>query len=198
MNKLYMVLIVPMFMLYLVSAESFVFQQNVEVNYRFRCLDTNTNYCNSATICVINIEDPRGINVYDNSSMTWNETFFNHTLPTVQIGEYSSIIKCNGVNGTISEFQYKVTPTGDVRGFGIFIVLILSGLSCFLIAAVLRLEWLGFLSGLLFLITGIYSMIYGIGDLADLYTRTVAFISIGLGMVFIIASAWAFTHSTED
>ena len=113
--KKQLLIIICMFLLVgIVSAESFVFQENEFVNYRFRCLDENNAYCNSATQCQISIENPEGINVYDNSSMTWNETFFNHTLPTENTGEYVSIIICSSDNATSSEFTYSVTPTGRV------------------------------------------------------------------------------------
>lgn len=84
-----------------------------DINYKFRCFDENNNYCNSATVLVLNIEYPNGTNAIDNSSMTYNLTYFNHTLPTSQIGCYSVIITSPSSNNTLTTFSYEVTPTGD-------------------------------------------------------------------------------------
>jgi hypothetical protein len=51
---------------------------------------------------------------------------------------------------------------------------------------------IGFISGISFIITGVYSMIYGIADLADLYTRAIAIVCLGLGFIIMFMSAYSF------
>ena len=94
------------------SASSFTFKLDEEVNFRFRCLDVDNNYCTSSTQLTISVEYPDGTNALDNQSMTHNPTYYNVTLPTNTLGIYSSIIISPTSNGTISEFSYEVTPTG--------------------------------------------------------------------------------------
>lgn len=99
--------------LLVVSAEvSYVFKLDEDVNYRFRCVDTSNVYCDNTTLLLMSIEYPNGTNAYDNSSMTHNPTYFNHTIPTSALGQYNTLIISPTVNGTITEFSYDVTPTG--------------------------------------------------------------------------------------
>ena len=112
------------FLLPLIHAENLIFKQNEYVNYRFRCLDENNNYCNSGTILTISIESPNGTNILDNLSMTYNPTYFNVSLPTNLIGEYNSIIISPTSNGTVSEFKYIITYTGQQVSLSNIIIVI--------------------------------------------------------------------------
>jgi len=118
-----------------------------------------------------------------------NYTIKNNLLPLV--GNYPGKINCieNGENKTVS-FILGVTPTGDDRGFGLFLVLAVASLLILALGIWAENEYVGFLAGALFMVTGIYSMIYGIGNLADLYTRAVGFSSIGLGAIFSLAAGY--------
>lgn len=99
--------------LLVVNAEvSYVFKLDEDVNYRFRCVEEDNTYCSNTTQLLMSIEYPNGTNAYDNSSMTHNPTYFNHTLPTNALGQYNTIIISPTVNGTITEFSYEITPTG--------------------------------------------------------------------------------------
>lgn len=49
---------------------------------------------------------------------------------------------------------------------------------------------LAFISGLLFAIFGIYVMINGINTINDWFTRSIAFVSIGLGIYIFIVAAY--------
>lgn len=110
-----LVSLVILLSLVMVSAEpSYIFKKGEDVNYRFRCFDVNNNYCSAATILTISIENPvDGSNAVDNLSMTYNPTHFNVSLPTTTLGDYEAIIVSPTTNGTISEFTYKVTYTGE-------------------------------------------------------------------------------------
>lgn len=125
-----------------------------------------------------------------------NYTVDNNLL---EIGDYSGKINCiqSGENKTAT-FTAQVNPTGDSRGYGLFLILSLSALFLLAGGILLENEYVGFISGTLFIVTGVYSMIYGIGGLADLYTRAIAFSSIGLGFLFAIAAGYKVVEAILD
>lgn len=146
MKKLFALLFVAIFMITLASAESFTFKQEEEVNFRFRCIDTAGEFCGSATVITLSLEAPNGSNVFDNSSMTSNPTFFNHTLSTADTGTYQTLIFVPGNENTTTEFTYQVTVTGEVLTtagstlfFGIFIIAII--LFCICLLGFLRIPY---------------------------------------------------------
>lgn len=115
MKKTLILFVFIIFLISFIPAQSFYFELNESINYRFRCFDTDNNYCSSGTQLLVSIEDPEGINSIDNSSMTYNPTYFNHTLPTDKIGDYDVLIVSPSYNGTVSEFTYSVNPLGRVQ-----------------------------------------------------------------------------------
>jgi len=126
MKKILSSIIVILFLISLVTAASFEFKLDENVNYRFRCLDSNNNYCTSTTKLLMSVEYPDGSNALDNSSMSYNNTYFNITLPTDKIGNgYSAIIVSPTSNGTVTEFSYNVTPSGIFQNSGILITIVL-------------------------------------------------------------------------
>lgn len=188
MKRQFVILAMLITMISLVSASSFTFKQNDYVNYHFICLDTSGNYCSTATPLTISIDDRNGTNIISNDSMTPNPTYFNYSLPTSNVGNgFHVLIVANGNNAT-SEFTYDVTPTGDNRGYAFAIFIGLLGFILLGFGLFQRNEYLGLFAGFMFIIVGIYTMIYGFGNLADVYTRMVAYISIGLGLIISFAS----------
>ncbi len=43
--------------------------------------------------------------------------------------------------------------------------------------------WLGLFSGFVFIILGIYSMIYGLGVIQDQYTEMISYVILGWGLI---------------
>ncbi len=120
--KHYFFILILLFSLTLVSAE-YIYKQNDYVNFRFRCFDVNNSYCSNSTVLLINVEYPDGTNALNNKSLTAQNTYFNVSLPTSQIGTYSAIIVSPTTNGTITEFTYDVTGNGRAEASGGVIVL---------------------------------------------------------------------------
>jgi len=127
-----------------------------------------------------------------NKDMTKFGVDYNYSFCQTNIlGDYVYSVYGNKGGGSDIKSEngyFTITPTGDDRGFGLFLVLIIASVILFVGSFQFDLDWGVFLSGVLFILSGIYAMIYGLGNLASLYTRGIAVISIGLGMVFIIAS----------
>lgn len=121
--------------------------------------------------------------------MTKIGTEYNYTLCSTQTtGKY--IVNGNGdPNGirTVFAFPFFIKYPGNVWlslylvGFGILILLF---------AFLMENEWLGFIAGALFIVAGVYIMIYGLLGLASIYTRAISFTLIGLGLLFEIAAGY--------
>lgn len=132
--------------------------------------------------------------------MTKVGTDYNYTFCNTDIaGDYSYNV-CGDKNGVIKceNIDFKITPTGDTRGFGLFLVLIIASVMMFLGSFQFDFDWGVFLSGILFILSGVYAMIYGVGNLADLYTRGIAIVSVGLGLIFIVASIFNISKGEEN
>jgi len=89
------------------------FEKDEEVNFRVRCLNENNSYCDNTVLLTISVTAPNGTTVVNNQTMTFNETFFNYSLPTDDNGRYEVfIVSPNNVN-TTSTFPYIVNPLGQ-------------------------------------------------------------------------------------
>lgn len=112
---------------------------------------------------------------------------------TTAVGTY----RVNGfgdLDGNIQQWNYNLlVEEGDLV---IFLALSVLGLLLLIIAIWSENEWLGFISGVCFMLAGLYSMIYGLNNIADLYTRGLAFVFIGLGLLFEIVAGYKIVDST--
>jgi len=120
------------------------------------------------------------------------------------LGQHSLYIWCNGsAFGGEAKETFEVTPAGftsalDSANYKLFILLILISVGLFLLAYLLDSDWMIFLSGILWILTGMYGMIYGIGNLANLYTQGVSGILIAVGLVFLIASIFNLSGGSRE
>jgi len=96
-------------------------------------------------------------------------------------GDKDNVFSCENI-------EFDITTTGGDMGFTLFLVLLIAAAILFILAYVVDLDFMTFFSGILFLLSGVYSMIYGVGNLADLYTRGIAGVCLGIGLVLILAS----------
>jgi len=177
-------------------------QQNAHHNFRFRVYNASNNiYFNDDGVnCSMGIIDNKGEYVYQQPKVTATGYVFMVNLTGgnfSRIGFYHQGINCITDDGTtaagVKTLSFEVTPTGDERGFGFFLVLIIASAIIFLEGYMLDQDWLIFLAGILWIITGVYTMIYGIWNLTDLYTRTIAGICCAIGIVLMsagISNAW--------
>lgn len=122
--------------------------------------------------------------------MTKTGTAYNYSFCKTQpTGEY--VYKTFGnsaANGVCTQnVKFEITPGGNIF---LFMILALLSLLLLILAFVAENEWLGFLAGTLFIITGVYAMIYGVASLSSLYTRAIAFTFIGLGIIFEVAAGY--------
>lgn len=199
LSKLVITLLLTLLLMPLVLATpSYIFKKDSSADLKIHCFDLENNLCDEVTInCYLTIHYPDSNNYLSNVSMTRTSDYYNYTLNSLtQTGEYPTVVRCEGNNTGFSTFTFEVTPTGNVQTsilnnpflilFGV-LALALIGMGMYM-----RAPWIGFLGSLMFIIGGIYTMIYGFNNVTDLYSRSVAGVFIGIGFIFMFISAYEF------
>lgn len=120
-------------------------------------------------------------------STSWYYDYCNNS----ELGEYtvSGHANLDGIN-KIWNFRYTVNLTGDDRGYWTIIILLVASFLVLCLSAYTRNEYIGFIAGCLFLVTGIYIMKYGMNNVADIYTRTISYAALGFGILLSVISGY--------
>jgi hypothetical protein len=188
--KMVMMVILLFILLPMISAAKYV-KQSEDVTLTLPCI-VQGNYCSASAICNTTIVNPNNLILLNGITMIRNGAIFEINLTAAQtsvLGEYQFNVACVDGSRSGSRFlKFYSTPTGDGRGVGLFLILAFVSFILFITAVVLKNEYLGFISGSLFLMTGIYTMIYGISTLNDLYTRTISYIFLAVGILGVLVS----------
>jgi hypothetical protein len=192
--SLFIFLIVIMFMqLTFVSAIETLgtFKQSDCVQLIQTC--SNCSYNNISSVLYPNSTQALGQVAMVKTGTNFVYTFCN----TSSLGSY--IVNGFGdVEGTLTVWAYdfEITTTGNSNNNTIPLFLALGGFIILIFAFALKNNYLGFMSGILFIILGIYVIIYGLGFISDLYTQTVGYVSIGMGLFIFLASAYSAINET--
>lgn len=106
-----------------------------------------------------------------------------------ETGKYSVLSWCNSTTeGGFIQYSFDVNNTGS-NGSMFFLILIISIAIIFFLATLfVNEEFFVYISGVLFLVGGIYLMINGIDIMNDWYTRTISYVFIGIGFLFTIGA----------
>lgn len=196
MNRkiLFIMLGIFLIVLPLITAESIgTFKQNQEMQITNYCSVADCTYANITTI-----NSPGGTVNYLNAEMTQTGNDFNYTYTPLELGVYTFNTCSNPGGTTICESDtFEITSTGT-GGSMFFIILITSIAFVFFIASLfVPEEFFVYISGASFLIGGIYLMINGIDVLNDTNTRYLAFIYLGIGLLFTLG-AYLYNLYSED
>jgi hypothetical protein len=165
------------------------------VDIKIPCVNYATgfgNYCSATAVCNITLIYPNGNDFVKNKQMTYSPSYFNYTLPSSDtMGVYTGSISCNdnGVTGINPDITFQITSTGNTSNFSFFLILGIITLICFILALWSGNEYIMFISSALIMVTGVYGMIYGIGNLRDSFTRIISLVIIALGILFLIISS---------
>jgi hypothetical protein len=114
---------------------------------------------------------------------------------TSKLGTYVARGNCDGYTWV---FDFEVTTTGGNMNLSLWVslILLLVSLTIFIISIISDNQYIGFLGGVGFIVSGVYTMVYGLGSLSDMCTRTISIIIIAFGfIVFFISS---FYHEASD
>jgi hypothetical protein len=153
--------------------------------------------CNDTLVnCFLTVRDPDSNYILNSVSMVVEDNGdATYTIPGANLTQistaYSGKVYCtNGAVSSTEAFDMEINGTGDDRGNSLFIILAIASLLVIGLAVISENEYIGFMGGALFIMTGIYALIYGIGNLANMYTQAIAYVSIGLGFLFFVAAGY--------
>lgn len=205
MNKQIIFLILVFFLVIpLISADTETYQVNQNVDLRFTCT-SNGAIPSAASTFNITVNYPNGSTFINNKKATaLGNGAFNYTVLFRETGLYKVQMFCyDGSSSYSNEGYYDITPTGKIQtsisNNPILIILGILGIGLIIFGVVKGLSWLGFIGSIILILLGVYTMIYGFNSTIDIYTRGTALAIIGLGFIFMFASAydWAFGGGDE-
>ena len=115
-------------------------------------------------------------------------TFCNNTM----LGNYI----VNGIGDpqgvlTIYAYDYSITTTGNDAPYTIPLFIGLAAFILLIISFLIKNNYIAAIAGMFFIVLGIYLMIYGLGIISDFYTQTLAYVSLGVGLLLLLASAYS-------
>ena len=120
----------------------------------------------------------------DKTGSTFNYTF----CSTEILGTYIVEGICDDA---VWVYDFDITTNGKPLSNQIPMYLLVAALVLFIGGISVHSPPAGFFSGLLFLMAGMYLMIYGFGAIADLYTQAFALIILAIGMLISIVAAYS-------
>lgn len=185
----------------IIYAETETYKVNENVELKFTCT-LNNAIPSAAARYNITINYPNGSTYLSNVATTaLGNGAFNYATSFPTTGLYKVQMFCvDGVYSFSDEGFYDITSTGiipiSIWNYPVLIILALLGLGLVILGASKGIPWFGFIGSIMFLLLGIYTMIYGFNNVVDMYTRGVAITLLGLGLIFMFSSAWEFF--TED
>lgn len=145
--------------------------------------------CDDATyITISSITYPNSTVAISGVNMTSagsGEYYYSFNL-TDDYGRYDVRGISDGCENTFATY-FEITPFGKL---GVLIFLVVLAFVFLGFGMVLKIPPLGFIGSVLLILGGMYTMIYGISDVANLYTRGVAISLLGLGLILMLASAY--------
>ena len=116
---------------------------------------------------------------------------------TTELGRY--IVNGFGdPSGSIETWAYdfEVTTTGKSNNNAVPISLAVLAFVIFFIALIARNLYMGFISGVVFIVLGIYMMIFGLGSIANFYTQAFSYVSLGFGLLLFLSAAYEAINDT--
>jgi len=196
-NKL-LIVIVGIFFLMIIPLTSAslptlgTFKQNSCITLLQTCV--NCNYNNISSVTQPNGEQALGLVEMTKAGTEYTYSFCN----TSKLGTYN----VNGYgdpSGVKLGWNYiiLVSPTGSESNTTFFIILGIITLAIVLMGFIFKNYIFAFFGGLSFLITGVYGMIYGYGNITNLYTQMISYILIGLGLIITVLSGLEVAGDSE-
>jgi hypothetical protein len=172
----------------IVSAE----QQSLGVFKQNTCITLKQTCANCTFVNLTSVYNPNGIEVTGVFVMTkiaseYSYSFCNATILGQYI--YNTLGDPNGIP-TTQPVTFDVTSTGNDKDLYLPLLLGIGGMLLLISGIFVRNAFLGLFSAFLFIILGVYSLIYGLGIINDAYTQMISYVIIGLGTVIGFASVY--------
>jgi len=155
--------------------------------------DNGAALCSGCNISYVNY--PNSTIFLSNVNMTKRTSDFSYIMnPSYVLGTYN--VGGNCFDTTMVKtwtYDFTITPSeGAESNTMTFIVLAVIGLVLLILSFMFSNLIFAFLSGLAFSGAGVYTMIYGFGNITNLYTQIAASIIIGFGVIITVVSALEF------
>lgn len=171
------------------------FELNTDIALVQTCTNS-TDFCDECKIT--GLKYPSGVAIVVPVVMTKTESLFNYTLAgafVIEHGRYTVTGHCSAGGEYLTwAYSFLVTSSGreegNVLNNPIQIIFVIFALILLAMGIYLRVPPLGFLGSIMFLLVGLYVMLYGLDGVTDLYTRGIAITFIGTGFFFMIVSAY--------
>lgn len=179
-------------------------------NYKFQVHVFNTSNgapINYNTSCYVHVYNVSGNHIYAAENTSIDNRFDYEFLilgDKLPVGIYQVKFQCNNTNGRggAAEFEFAATPSGRAPNsfFDNPLILIMGivGGALLILGVSRHNPMFGFLSSVVFLMLGVYIMIYGLDNVTDLYTQTVAITLIGMGVVMMISAAYEWLYELGE
>lgn len=175
-----MVGFILLFSFNVVSADYLHHKQNTDLEFSFT--SNNATQCNLTTG-----NTPYGLIEINQEATKIGQTF-NITIEGnifSELGDYCFNLVCS--DGSQIETG---SVCREIRNTNLtYLIIMLSLASLFFLASLfVNEEFFVYISGVLFLVLGIYIMINGIDVVNDWYSRTISYVTIGIGLLFTIGA----------
>lgn len=211
MKKINLTMILLVLGIFILSFSTSVFAEDIFKQYNNVNIQQPVRLSgapSSSISCNITVYDPDHLVIVNFTPMTNQYSYHNYTIPgggIIKTGTYDYDLTCSGggFNSTQS-FLFDVTPTGKKQNSffnnPVLIIVGIIGMLFFILGFYGGNNWFGFISAVLFLILGVYIMIYGFNDTTDLYTRGSGLTIIVWGFFVMFSAAYelAYTDNKGD
>lgn len=193
-KKLFVILILSVFMFGLVNAESIGdYQANQPMQI--------TNYCEDATCTYMNLislEYPNATIIYPNISMDNNNQIFNYSYIPTELGIYT-FKTCGDPSGIIicNSDTFNVTPSGNsgTNNILLYIIILVLGYILNLLGFFNKNVTITILGGIILIFVGIYMLQNGIIIYRDNLTLAISYITLFWGAG---SALWAAVEEIQD
>lgn len=159
----------------------------------------NCTFVNISSVTYPDSTQALGLVAMQKAGTFYNYTFCNTSYTgTYRVSGYGDI---NNVDNYYETFTYVlyITPGGGFENnTTIFIFLLIISFVILVLGFMFHNHIFSLISGFGFLVVGVYSMIYGFGNITNVYTRIVSIIIIALGAFITIVSSLEIIRESEE
>lgn len=163
---------------------------------QYSCVNIKQICANCTYVNITSITSPiNNSQVLGQVEMTQDGTEYSYEFcDTSALGQYIVNWKANpdGIT-TIGNFDFQI----DSGSALLFLIIMGVAIVTLMIGFFAGNWFFGFISGVMFLFAGIYIMIYGVLNLADLYTQSVAIVLIGIGIILTASAGYEIIADKE-
>jgi len=195
MNIKFLLVALTLLMLFpMLSAEvvttttpDFVVKQNDCLNLIQTCALCSQN--NITNVVYPNTTQALGLVEMDKDGSVYNYTFCGTSATGTYVVNGIGDLEGDGV-GVIWRYTFEVNPTGGLEdNTTLFIIFILVSTGLLLLAFLFKNYVFAIISGFSYLLTGVYTMINGLGSIATTNTQMLSVVILGFGAIVLITSA---------